>query len=237
MANFGNAIMGFFSGGATGGGGGTSTGVNGLNGTTNIGLGGTLTSSTTITATGFDFLILDSNSFTFQSNSNNSTSTIQIQGDNNFSQVTDNISSLYCTITQTANEIYTDKNGTEIGLKLDFLNSTFNLGDYNGSVHNTALVIDDTNYKLYTNGSNGSNIGLDFDFLSETYSLGDSNFAIITCDNINSNIELTATNIILNNTPQINNATITTSATSTIPSNYLSIQINGANYKILLFNP
>jgi len=50
MADFGSRNMGFFGG--TSSGGGTSTGVNGLNGTTNIGLGGNLNQNTIINGLG-----------------------------------------------------------------------------------------------------------------------------------------------------------------------------------------
>jgi len=66
MADFGSRNMGFF-GGTSSGGGGTSTGVNGLNGTTNIGLGGTLSSNTLINASGFNFEMTNGLDISFKS--------------------------------------------------------------------------------------------------------------------------------------------------------------------------
>jgi hypothetical protein len=280
---------------ASNGGGGTSTGVNGLNGTTNIGLGGTLANNTTINGGNNQLFI--SGISTFANNATNynviaggsgnfssillSSSSLRINKDNgiigselnftntiiksifNFSAnyglslddstgkfvlgdysnarkynsfvVDDDNDKIY--VTTTWNQSNTDQDMFYISNNPGANERFVKLGDFDGYVHNTFLIIDDQNYKIYTGGSNGSPIGIDFDFINETYSFGDSNNAIITCDNINQFIELTANNIILNNTPQINNATLTNSAAGTIPSNYLSIQINGNNYKILLFNP
>lgn len=165
MANFGNAIMGFFSGGASGGGGGTSTGVNGLNGTTNIGLGGTLSSSVNITATGFDFNIINSNSFSFQSNANNGISLIQSVGNVNTSQVQDTLTSFTSTTFHTASQFYTTYNGNQYGLNLNFTSQIFVLGDYDDINSKFKLIVDDANSLITTtdaNGTNGLQIGTGF---------------------------------------------------------------------------
>jgi hypothetical protein len=282
---------------ASNGGGSGSTGINGLNGTTNIGLGGTLLNNTTISGNNYlydlsfsaiDTFSFSSKNFILQCNDilsqqsvisagNGSLSIIQYIGaissqlffepqgvqskfsGANFGILLDNSSGKFALgdysngrkynsfvvnddndriyVTTTWNQSNTDQDMFYISNNPGANERFIKLGDFNGYVHNTFLIIDDQNYKIYTGGSNGSPIGIDFDFINEIYSFGDSNNAIITCDNINQFIELTANNIILNNTPQINNATITNTASSTIPANYLSIQINGNNYKILLLNP
>jgi hypothetical protein len=80
MANFGNAIMGFFSGGATGG-GGASTGVNGLNGTTNIGLGGTLDGNTLIDANSLSFEMSNAFLVSFEGTSGGTSAKLSIKAD------------------------------------------------------------------------------------------------------------------------------------------------------------
>jgi len=81
MANFGNAIMGFFSGGATGGGGGTSTGINGLNGTTDIGLGGTLSGNTLIDVNSLSFEMSNAFLVSFEGTSGGSSAKLSIKAD------------------------------------------------------------------------------------------------------------------------------------------------------------
>ena len=69
MADFGSRNSGFF-GGTSSGGGGTSTGINGLNGTTNIGLGGTLSGNTLIDASGYNFEMTKGLELSFKADNN-----------------------------------------------------------------------------------------------------------------------------------------------------------------------
>jgi len=279
---------------SNGGGGGGSTGVNGLNGTTNIGLGGTLANNTLITGANFNLQFFgmlnfqsQSKNFTFRADSAiNGISYISGGNDLLYLQQINNNTGVNSNLYFTSNTIKTIFTGANYGLNLDdttgkfvlgdydndrkynsivvnddtseiYFTTSFNqsntaqdllyayntsagsrgikLGDFNFYAHGTCFIIDDANESIQS-ASQGSNKGISLDFAIEFYTLGDNN-ALIECDNINQFIELTANNIILNNTPQINNATLTNTATPTIPSNYLSIQINGNNYKILLLNP
>lgn len=170
---------------AGGGGGSTSTGINGLNGTTSIGLGGQLDGNTVILGLDFSFNMEGLSELVFGS-----------VDANNYYQLV--------------------------------LNT-------NGSVLNTYNILDDlftsmyvTNKNIYTKyGTNFAGIALDFD--SEFYTLGDSS-TFIKSDSQNNEI-------ILSITPKINTGTITNTATATIPAQYLSININGADKKIQIFNP
>jgi hypothetical protein len=246
MSDFGSRNMGFFGGASTGGGGGTSTGVNGLNGTTNIGLGGTLTIDTTINGNGQDLIIGDDPSLLGLYKSRYNTLDFQMVNGNNISGIVSNSSDMYFGYqnNNTGNssiirindiEIRTqDQNGNN-GLLLDFDNQLYTLGDYDSINNDTKLVVNDANNTMQTFGSNGQG-GLNFNFSTEQYILG-ATLSKVTCDNTNTQLTLSCSSIILSNTPSITSATITTSATPTIPSNYLSIQINSVNYKIQLFNP
>ena len=230
MGNFGNANFGLFGGGSSGG-GGTSTGINGLNGTTNIGLGGTLTGDTDI-----DGGNLHSLSFTFL-NSLNSLS------DNFGFTVIDSIGlNERCGIVgYSSNPTYGKAIQTftslaqPYGFQLDFLNSKFTLGDFTDFFNGTKLVVDDVANTMQTFGINGQS-GLDFNFSTELYILGATN-SNVTFDVNNNELTLSCSSIILSNTPSITSATITTTATATIPSEYITIFINGAERKIQLFDP
>jgi hypothetical protein len=265
-----------------------STGVNGLNGTTNIGLGGTLSSNTTISGSNYNLNFNGTNNFGINNNNTSNAGSTQLNFSNNQIE-------LLCDSDTTQSAIYitnlqintTFDNSVEFGLLLDNINGKCAIGDYSNqknsnsfvvnddtnefylttsfSQSNTAqdlfyannasagsrfvkigdfneytngvtLIIDDANSLIYTQSLNTGSGGIEFNFQFETYKLGANN-AYIECDNLSQLININSPNIILNNTPQINNATITNTATATIPSNYLSIQINGNNYKILLLNP
>jgi len=134
MANFGNAIMGFFSGGATGGGGGTSTGINGLNGTTNIGLGGTLSGNTLIDANGLSFEMSNAFLVSFEGTSGGSSAKLSIKAD----------------IIQT-----TFNNGVlsaQEGFNFDYLNRLYVFGGSSGTIScdsiNQRIIFDTKNLLL-----------------------------------------------------------------------------------------
>ena len=110
------------------------------------------------------------------------------------------------------------------------------IGDFNQYQNGVSLIINDASNIIYTDSIISGTAGIELNFSAEVYRFGANN-ALIELDNSSQTININSPNIILNNTPQINFATITNSATATIPANYLSIQINGNNYKILLLNP
>jgi len=278
---------------ASNGGGGGSTGVNGLNGTTNIGLGGTLTGFTQISGGTNDLRLNNYNTLTIEQTNNidikSFFSSSVIYGRLNITTSNTNLffgdSTTNTLINLTSARIKTQYGNGEVGLDLNFSNGKYVLGDYgndakynsfvvddlndrfyfttsynqantdqdlfyvsnnpsarfvklgdfNSYTNDTYLIIDDTANTLITSGINGI-AGLNFDFSNELYELGANNAKVI-CDNSNDEIDITALNIVLSTTPAILTATITNTATASIPSNYLSIQINGNNYKILLLNP
>lgn len=170
---------------AGGGGGSTSTGINGLNGTTSIGLGGQLDGNTVILGLDFSFNMEGLSELVFGS----------VDANNYY-------------------QLVLNTNGSIL--------TTYNILD--GLF--TSMYV--TNKNIYTKyGTNFAGIALDFD--SEFYTLGDSGTFIKT-DSQNNEISLSIT-------PKINTGTITNTATATIPVQYLSININGADKKIQIFNP
>jgi hypothetical protein len=119
---------------AGGGGGSTSTGVNGLNGTTSIGLGGELEGTTEILGRGFSFRMIGNADVSFESQDADYINSIYAQS---------NLSSLACFniadsgVTQLS---VSDKNvftkyGTSFkGLGLDFDSEIYTLGDNSNSI-------------------------------------------------------------------------------------------------------
>jgi len=143
---------------SNGGGGGGSTGVNGLNGTANIGLGGTLINDTTINSLNQKFRIENSKESFIGTTGSLGTAALTIGNDilNLRSQ-----NSTYLTFTQlefttsTIRTIYS----SNYGLKLDFINSLFALGDYDiiGGKKNSIQVNDDLDKIFFTTGVSTSN--------------------------------------------------------------------------------
>jgi hypothetical protein len=159
MADFGSRNMGFF-GGSTSGGGGSSTGVNGLNGTTNIGLGGTLSGNTQILGGGYDFVFSQAGSLVFEgsnvlggANIGNYGNYIRlgaIDTSNNFSQLF------------VENEkIYTKFNSAEFGFYVEYdFGDTIRksiLGDYDDVFNQFKLIVDDINGFVKTTNADGDN--------------------------------------------------------------------------------
>jgi hypothetical protein len=132
-------------------GGGGSTGVNGLNGTTNIGLGGTLANNTNINGNKFDFNFFDVNNFLFRSiNAGNTRSSeINITPLNLFLQSFNNGSSIYSKFYVEYNKQYSDFNGAFYGLSLDDTTGKFVLGDYGNDRKYNSFVVDDDNDRFY----------------------------------------------------------------------------------------
>jgi hypothetical protein len=149
-----------------GGGGSTSTGVNGLNGTTSIGLGGTLTGDTTINGNGKDFSIQDTSFFITGSSDDNSQSYLQ------HTPITTSIlTENKLTTEQSQIDIYSNgintlfNGGVYIGLDLQFAQQKFIFGDYGDTNSHSKLIIDDSSTLIYTetlNGKNGFEISNDY---------------------------------------------------------------------------
>jgi hypothetical protein len=113
-----------------------------------------------------------------------------------------------------ASLIKTQYQGVDNGLKLDFLNNFYLLGNFNAngnyinvdehhnfitlntgvnSGNTTTLLIDDNNYLIKTSGQ-GNDKGLKLDFSNSYYQLGDFggllNFNYISVDDLNNNIKV-----------------------------------------------
>jgi hypothetical protein len=149
------------------GGGGGSTGVNGLNGTTNIGLGGTFLNDTSIDCLNFELSIFNIKILSLTSTNNTK-----------FTLFDDFIKTQYV--------------GNDIGLKLDFANNNFYLGDFDNIVSGIYIKIDENNQNIRTYTNNGRE-GLNLDIGSSQYCLGDwdqvtTNGNAIIIDNLNNNI-------------------------------------------------
>lgn len=154
------------------GGGGSSTGVNGLNGTTNIGLGGTLTSNTTIAGNGKSFSLQNTSSFisgssntNFQSYFESNPSILKLFTENILNSVSSelNVSSLGI------NSIF---NGSAyFGLNLDDTTGKFALGDYgNDRKYNSFVVNDDASTFYFTTSFNQVNNNQDLFYASNASS-------------------------------------------------------------------
>lgn len=153
------------------GGGGSSTGINGLNGTTNIGLGGTLTSNTTIAG----------NSKTFDLNNAANINLSTINGSlNNSLIVATNYVYLQALNSSNSNTnqflIWENKtqsifNNANFGLLLDDSTGKFSLGDYsNARKYNSFVVNDDANTFYLTTSYNQVNNNQDLFYASNATS-------------------------------------------------------------------
>jgi hypothetical protein len=112
--------------------------------------------------------------------------------------------------------------GNDIGLKLDFANYEFYLGDYNGNNEYTHIYVDDNarTINLLTNGTKffqGSNTLIE---LGDILSSG--NGTLMAIDDANQRWEMS------------NNLTEVTAGASA--SKYLKVYIGGVTYKIALLN-
>ena len=197
------AVAGLWVNYAGGGGGGSSTGINGLNGTTNIGLGGTLNTNTIIDADNFSFDItniktsilstLNGNAINIQDGIagvrtliDNDEKGLLVFGDRvllgdyingilNFNVETD------------TSTIFTNYSlqGTN-GFILDFANGQYKLGDFQNVVGGSTILVDAPNAIINT-FYNNTQIGIKLDFANNAYTFGSvlargSNFVV---DNFN----------------------------------------------------
>jgi hypothetical protein len=148
---------------SNGGGGGTSTGVNGLNGTTNIGLGGTLANDTTILGGGGNDLNLglsDSDriglfsiySINWDWKNKNTDGISSIYADSNVLELKfDDVSALpgNTSINLARTTIRSYFNGGRFGLGLDDSSGLFSLGDYDKVRKYNSINVDDNNDRIY----------------------------------------------------------------------------------------
>jgi hypothetical protein len=160
---------------ASNGGGGGSTGVNGLNGTTNIGLGGTLANNTTIAGSNFNLLftgnnILQQTCKVFNLNCTDlSSNTSQINAGNGNYLILSQQNSVgtNSNITIEPQKIISKFNSANYGLSLDDSTGKFVLGDYNNDRKYNSFVVNDDDDKFYiTTSYNQTNTDQDLFFVS-----------------------------------------------------------------------
>lgn len=174
--------------------GGTSAGVNGLNGTTNIGLGGTLLNATTIDANGYDFYFNNINNY-YLSRGDFGLKITQY----NTVTIGEILANNQCNFTVDPSNlvIYSGNQGTISGLKLDFSNNTYELGDipngqgleiyvntrnytlgdYLDTYNGTRIIVNDIQEKIFTQHG-GQTKGLYLDFANNQYYIGDTNYFV-----------------------------------------------------------
>ncbi len=169
---------------ASNGGGGSSTGINGLNGTTNIGLGGTLANNTTIDANKFNFIIQNGNNFLFRSQNAGNTRISELNITPLKSYLSSNNAglSIYSDFIVEYNKQFSQFSGASFGLNLDDSTGKFVLGDYaNARKYNSFVVDDDANTFYLTTSYNQVNTDQDLFYASNASSsirfvkLGDFN--------------------------------------------------------------
>jgi hypothetical protein len=162
-----------------GGGGGSSTGVNGLNGTTNIGLGGTLANATTILGAGFDLtinnagkLIMDAAYWNFSNN--NAVDTFKSDSVQTFigceTQAGSGVSFVF---DRTNQNIKSKLNGVNIGLNLDFANNTYTFGAVLAA--GSSFIVDNLNGYIFAKNGIGQTTGFNLDMIGQVYQFGDIN--------------------------------------------------------------
>jgi hypothetical protein len=134
---------------------------------------GTLTGNRTLDATGYNFLFNNISNLKFN-NSNIDGGYYQDQSIIKLGDYQNNFwSGTYFEVDQSNFIIKTSHNNNDIGLKLDFANQLYSLGDSFSFNNTTYLVIDDNNQTIKT-GSNAGINGIEIDFVS-----GNSNFGFI----------------------------------------------------------
>ena len=162
---------------AGGGGGGTSTGVNGLNGTTNIGLGGTLNNNTTIDANVKDFYWNNGSEFNVgclscEFTSNTSKPFLSSDGNSTMVGITDGsgngVSFYYDYINSTIKSYY---NNSNTGIFLDFVHDIYKFGSLLPILNQIQFIVDNTNQIIKTT-QNNNNDGLYIEPLMVKYYLG-----------------------------------------------------------------
>jgi len=184
---------------SNGGGGGGSTGVNGLNGTTNIGLGGTLTDFlTTIRGGNNDINFREINEFKINQTNSIDINTIfsSLIGGGKLN-ITSTFSNLFfgsnianTSINITASRIFTKQTISEIGLDLFYGSLLFSLGDYNFTNKKNCIKVDDLLEKIYfTTGVSTSNTTPDL-FICENSSSANRFVKLGDISNVTNGIRL-----------------------------------------------
>lgn len=152
------------------------TGINGLNGTTNIGLGGTLLNDTSINGDNYSFEYYGINGLQLLTTTENSVFRLNETEVKMFSglagfwsiggtcAIGDLINNSFQFITDyVTQKIYAIVNGTENGFLLDYNNRIYQLGDFASINNGLQLILDDNNNLMYTKSGN-SFLGYYFDF-------------------------------------------------------------------------
>jgi hypothetical protein len=175
------------------GGGGGSTGINGLNGTTNIGLGGTLLNDTFIACANFDlsiynlkilsllssngtgFFLVDNQIYTI--NPSGLTYGLFIDFATNLTILGDiNLNTTIFQIDSGNNIIESRFNTLPVGIQLNFVNKIYSFGDYNYTTNNGgSFIINDFQNTILTKWV-GQEAGLKIDFNTQEYYLGDHTY-------------------------------------------------------------
>jgi hypothetical protein len=152
---------------ASNGGGGSSTGVNGLNGTTNIGLGGTLANNTTIAAAQNSFLINNASAIQFSTLSGNLINSIYAAPNYVYLEAQNNSLAIFNQFVVSSNKTQTFFTNAGYGLILDDTTGKFALGDYNNDrKYNSIVVNDNTDRFYFTTSYNQANTDQDLFFVS-----------------------------------------------------------------------
>jgi len=225
---------------SNGGGGGGSTGVNGLNGTTNIGLGGNLDNNTTIFGVSKFFSIVNTSQTLFDTqNTSGKTSRIQITPSQlNF--INNNTTSSFQSIIRIENEqIKTLLNASVYGLFIDFNNQKTGIGDVNFTIgKKNSIQVDDNLSKIYfTTSRSSSNTVADL-FYAENVSSSVRSVKIGDFGNFNNGASL----IVDDGFPQISTnigginigfkIDISESFFGQTDTNYCGLRINGSSQDV-----
>jgi hypothetical protein len=157
---------------SNGGGGGSSTGVNGLNGTTNIGLGGTLANNTLIVGNNKSFSFQDTSLYITGSSDINSQSYLQHSPSATTILTENKLNTNSAQLYVQYNLINSIFNGSAYyGLSLDDSTGKFVLGDYgNDRKYNSIVVNDSTSEFYFTTSFNQSNTAQDLFYASNASS-------------------------------------------------------------------
>lgn len=133
---------------SNGTGGPGSTGVNGLNGSTNIGLGGTITQNTTINGF-FDLIISPIKQFSLSTSGLNGDSGIYASSGSYYTFVNDGNSVYQTYFYQQKRRFFTTFADAEYGLDLDDNTGLFSIGDYGFDGKKNSIKVDDANSKIF----------------------------------------------------------------------------------------
>jgi len=200
---------------ANAGGGGSSTGVNGLNGTTNIGLGGTLTNNTLIDTDGFIFEI--QNGLNLDSNQKLFILGDYVNANNQFKLIIDDANQLIST---------TDSNGAN-GLAIG--TGFANIGAFTGSYLYLGINQGNGTMQAFNTASTSNGLSLDFNVGSYLFGSYNSVGNYIQIDDTLNSIITSTSNL------EFNGASLEDPTPGVIATKALLITLNGTQYKINLY--